>query len=392
MSRSPLPAMAFVLALHSSAVGASILYMRESELMLARDGGDGGDDNGDDGNGDGNGNGNGKSSTTSSRTTTTKSSTTTSTSSTTTSTSSTITSTSSTTTSTTSTSSDGGHDTSTTYTSNTQSISSFTTTATLTSSSSGSTSSAQNNQDSSTSTASQGLSTAARTGLSFGIMFFLILSAILFCYLKRRSRRARENASYQTAPLSSEVGQYRPPGVVALRERELPPPPRLDITHPNSSDISHSPPPSANSSVTPFLSDGSPPNSQSISAWNRNSTLSQVTSISQISMQEASALPNPHDPFSAPARSASNASTMVSMASSPPHSRPYDTSALGSAAMTSAFAVPGASNSSDSQPQRRLSALHTDLARHQKELELDHRKSGLDAQEEPQDPPPEYSS
>ena len=60
--------------------------------------------------------------------------------------------------------------------------------------------------------------------------------------------------------------------------------------------------------------------------------------------------------------------------------------------MTSALVAPGASNSSNSQPQRRLSALHMDLARHQKELELDHRKRSLDAQEELQDPPPEYSS
>jgi hypothetical protein len=216
---------------------------------------------------------------------------------------------------------------------------------------------------------------------------------MLFCYLRRRSRKARENASYEATLLSSEVRQYRPPDLAASRERELPPPPRLDTAHPNLSDISHSPPPSAISSIAPLLTDGaSRPNSHSVSAWNRNSVLSQETDIPQIASQQMSTLPNPHDPFSAPARSTSYASSPMLMASSPPHATPYDASTLGSAAMTSAFVAPGANNSSNSQPQRRLSALHTDLARHQKELELEHRKQSLDAQAEPQDPPPEYSS
>lgn len=223
-------------------------------------------------------------------------------------------------------------------------------------------------------------------------MFFLIFSAVLFCCIKRWSRRARENASYGHAILSSEVRQYRPPDIVASRERELPPPPRLDTAHPNSYDISHSPLPSAISSVAPLLSHDSRSSSHSISAWNRNSALSQGTDIPQIAMQQMSTLPNPHDPFSAPARSASFPSTMVSMASSSPNSSPSDASALGSAAMTNAFTSPGGDDSSASQPQRQLSALHTDLARYQKELELDHTKRGLETREELQDPPPEYSS
>lgn len=371
-------------------------------FMLPRDGGDSPDS------------GDGSSKKTSSMSTSSTSTSSTTTSSSTTSSSTTSSSTtSSSTTSSTSTSSDSRYYTSTSYTSNTQSSSSFTTTTTgtLTSSSSAytsstsntSSSSAQNNQDSSTSTASQGLSTAARTGLSFGIseptymfrfflrridfilVFFLIFSAIFFCYLRRRSRKARENASYRSA-LPAEVRKYRPPDLTALRERELPPPPRLDTTHLNPSDTPHSPPPSAISSVDPLLGNGSRPNSESISAWSRHSALSQVTDIPQIDTRQTSTLPNPHDPFLAPARSASYASTMAS------HSRPHDASVIGNVAMTSAFVAPGASSSGNSQPQRRLSALHMDLARHQKELELDHRKQGLDAQEEPQDPPPEYSS
>ena len=217
------------------------------------------------------------------------------------------------------------------------------------------------------------------------VVFFLIFSAILFCYLRRRSRKARENASYRSA-LPSEVRQHRPPDLTASTERELPPPPRLDATYLNPSDISHSPLPSAIPSVDPLLVNGSHPNSESISSWSRHSALSQVTDIPQIATQQMPALPNPHDPSSAPVRSASYASTTAS------HSRPYDASIIGNVAMASAFVAPGANNSSNSQPQRRLSALHMDLARHQKELELDHRKQGLHAREEPQDPPPEYSS
>ena len=322
---------------------------------------------------------------------------------------------SSTTTSTTTTSTDKNHHTSTsTSTSSTQTSSSFTTTptttGTLTSSgsvytSSTSTSSLSSTQNNSTSTSSHGLSTAARTGLSFGIskltsfelftrridiiaVFFLILSAILFCYIRRRSRRARENASYEPALLSSEVRQYRPPDSTALTGGELPPP-RLDTAHQDPHDISHSYPSSAISSVTPLLSDSSRANSRSTPSWNSNSALLQSTDIPQIATQQMSTLPNPHDPFPAPTRSAS---TMVSTVSSSPSPMPSGTSTPGNAATTSAVAAPGGSSSSTSHPQRRVSALHMDLARYQKELELDHRKQSLDAREEPQKPPPQYSS
>jgi hypothetical protein len=59
--------------------------------------------------------------------------------------------------------------------------------------------------------------------------------------------------------------------------------------------------------------------------------------------------------------------------------------------MMGTFTTPLAGNSIDIQPECRLSALHTDMTQHQKQLELDHRKRSLDAQEA-QDPPPQYSS
>ncbi|KAG0703234.1 hypothetical protein DFH29DRAFT_453554 [Suillus ampliporus] len=403
-----LPGLVFVLASQSFAVGANNVYLREPVFRFVRDDGNGDDD------------GDSSSSTTTTHTTSTtstsSSSTTTSSSSTTTSSSSTTTSSSSTTTSSSSTTTSS----SSTTTTQSSSSSTTTTTGTLTSFSSSSTSSSSSssdqNDDGSTSTASQGLSTAARTGLAFGIMFFLILSALLVCYFRRRSRRTREKVSYGPALMSSEVGQYRPPDPVTSRERELPPPPRLDTTYSNSPDISHSPPLSAISSAVPLLSDPHR-DSHSVSAWNRYSALSQAIDTQPITTQDVPILPNPHDPYSAPARSASYASTAsspihtvpygatlpnphdaftrsvshASAASPPAHSIPYDASVPASAAMTSAFTAPAVDSSSSSQPQRRLSALHIDLTRHQKELELDHKKRSLDAQE-PQDPPPQYSS
>ncbi|KAG2150817.1 hypothetical protein DEU56DRAFT_728285, partial [Suillus clintonianus] len=97
-------------------------------------------------------------------------------------------------------------------------------------------------------------------------------------------------------------------------------------------------------------------------------------------------LPNPYDAFSAPARSASYAST----ASSPTHSVSPGAS-IPASAMIGTFATAAAGSSSNSQPERRPSTLHTDMTRHQKQLELEHRKRSLDAQEA-QDPPPQYSS
>lgn len=212
---------------------------------------------------------------------------------------------------------------------------------------------------------------------------------MLVCYLRKRSRRARESVGYEATLLSSEVGQYRPPNSVASRERDLPPPPppQLDTAYLNSPDISHSSSLSAISSAAPLMSDNSHLSSHLTSTWNRYSISSQASDSQQIATQNAPILPNPYDPFSAPARSASYTST----ASSPTHSVPHGSLIPASAAMMGTFATPVASSSSNVQPERRLSALHTDMTLHQKQLELDHKKRSLDAQEV-QDPPPQYSS
>ncbi|KAG1777548.1 hypothetical protein EV702DRAFT_1045291 [Suillus placidus] len=330
-----LPALAFVLALQSLEVAGGAVYLREPVFLFPRDDGDGNDN--DDG-----------SSTTSHTTTSTTTSSTTSTSATSTSTS----------------------------TSQSSSSSTTTTSATLTSFSSSYTSSPSSSQNNGSSTTNQGLSTGARTGLAFGIM----------CYLRKRSRRAIESIGYGPALLSSEVSQYRPPDSVASRERGLPPPPQLDTAHPNSPDISHSSSLSAISSAAPLLGDNSHLSSHPTSTLNRYSALSQASDPQRITMQDAPSLPNPYDPFSAAARSAS----YTSMASSPMHSVPHGASIPASAATMGTFATHVADSSSNIQPERRPSALHTDLTRHQKQLELDHRKRSLDAQEA-QDPPPRYS-
>lgn len=313
---------------------------------------------------------------------------------------------SSTTKSTSSTSSDGKHQSSTTHSSNTHISSSSTstqssstnthpsstlttqssstsTTGIVTSSSpdhaittSSSSSSAPNNVHGSTSAAIQGLSTAARIGLAFGIMFFLILSAMLVCYLKRRSRIAREKAFDRPALLSSEVSQYHPPVPGATPERELPalPPTRLNTAYPNASNISRSHH-SANPSITPLLDDSSR-NSHSASAWNYYDTLSQEINTRSIITDHMLPLPNPHDPPSASAHTVDHASFTPAT--------PYDASVLASAATTNTFSAPGNSREHPS------SSLHTDLIQYQKQLEVEPDKH-REAQEELQDPPPEYS-
>ncbi|KAG0703235.1 hypothetical protein DFH29DRAFT_1043354 [Suillus ampliporus] len=375
-----LPALTLVLALQSLAVAASALYLREPASMVAR------------GN---NGNGNGASSTTTSTTSSNDKHSTSTTDTSTTHSSSTSTTPSSSSSSSPTHSSSPSTTHSSSSTTQSSSISTTATTGTLTSTSlsyasttgTSSSSSAQSTQHGLTSTSSQGLSTTARTGLAFGIMFFLILSAMLFCYLKRRSRRAREKAGDRPAVLSPEISQYRPPNPVASPERELPPSLRLGPAYPESSNISRH---SANSSIVPLLSDDSRRNSHPASAWNRHSTLSQATDTQPVTMEDVPPLPNPHDSFSAPAHSATYASTTVSMATSSPHRNAYDASVPANAATLGTIAAPVVGSSSTSQPQplRRLSALHIDLTRHQKELELEHRKQSLDAQE----PPPQYSS
>lgn len=347
-----LPALAFILALQSLDVACDALYLRELAFMFPRDDGDG------DGDGDDNGDGSPTKTHTSTITTTSASTTSIST----------FTSTS---------------------TSQSSSSSTTTTSGTLTSFSSGYTSfsgSFRNNESSGT---SQGLSIGARTGLAFGIMFLLIFCAILVCYLRKRSRRARESVGYEPTLLSSEVSQYRPPDSVASRERDLPPPPpsQLETAYPNSPDILHASSLSAISSATPLLSDDSHPSSHPTSTWNRHSALSQASDPQRRATQNAPTLPNPYDTFSAPARPVS----CVSTASSLTHSIPHSAFIPASAAMMGTFTTPLAGSSIDIQPECRLSALHTDMTQHQKQLELDHRKRSLDAQEA-QDPPPQYSS
>ncbi|KAG2117719.1 hypothetical protein DEU56DRAFT_158612 [Suillus clintonianus] len=219
-------------------------------------------------------------------------------------------------------------------------------------------------------------------------MFFLILSAMLVCYLRRRSRIARQKTSDGPALLSSEVSQYRPPAPGASPEGELlaPPLPRLHPAYLNPSDISRSPRHSANSSIAPLLENDSSRIPHPASAWNRYSTSPQATSIQPISREEVPSLPNPYDLFSAPARSAS-------YASSTPHANIHNTSILSSAATTSTFAAPASGSSTSREPRSEssLSPLHANMVRHQKQLELEHDKR-LEAKEGLQDPPPEYSS
>ncbi|KAG2132470.1 uncharacterized protein EDB93DRAFT_908058 [Suillus bovinus] len=140
------------------------------------------------------------------------------------------------------------------------------------------------------------------------------------------------------------------------------------------------PAPAHISSAAPLLSHNSHRNSYpvSVSAQNRYSTLSQATDPQQMATQDAPTLPNPHDPFPVPSRPASNYSLT--------HSIPYDASA---SATMMASNMPAVGSSSNSQSERRLSMLHTDMIRHQKELEFEHNKRSLDQTEEP---PPQYPS
>ncbi|KAG2126976.1 uncharacterized protein EDB93DRAFT_1257313 [Suillus bovinus] len=192
MHRS-LPALTFVLALQSFEVAGGAVYLQGPVSMSPRDDGDSGDD------GDSDDDGPSTSRTTSTSTTSTS-----------------------------------------TSTSQSSSSSKTPTSGTLTSLSSSYTSSSNSSQNNGSSTTSQGLSTGARTGLAFGIMFLLIFCAMLVCYLRKRSRRARESVNYGPTLLSSEVSQYRPPDSATSLERDLPRPPQLDTVSPNSPDISHS--------------------------------------------------------------------------------------------------------------------------------------------------------
>ncbi|KAG2055713.1 hypothetical protein BDR06DRAFT_995802 [Suillus hirtellus] len=94
--------------------------------------------------------------------------------------------------------------------------------------------------------AGHGLSTGARASLSCGIMFSLILSALVVCYFRKRSSRPWDRIMDEPTISSSEVSQYCPPNSIApLSKGVLPPtpsPPRLDTAHPYPPDISHSPP------------------------------------------------------------------------------------------------------------------------------------------------------
>ncbi|KAG2032459.1 hypothetical protein BDR03DRAFT_969975 [Suillus americanus] len=307
------------------------------------------------------------------------------------------------------------------------SSSSHANTATSTSSSATSTSS---------SSSSQGLSTGARAGIAFGIVFFLILSVLLYYNLKRRYQRSREKVDDEPALATSETTQYLPLQYVAFRGRNPPPPPppppRLNTTYPASADIPGATPLSSHNShrnsypisaqnrystlshatdpqriamqdvpalpnpqlnttypasagisrAAPLSSHNSHRNSYPLSAQNRYSTLSQATDPQRIATQDVATLPNPHDPFSAPARPASQYS--------PTYSMPHDASA--SAPMMASSDMPAVGSSSNSQSERQLSALHADMSRYQKELEFEHEKRGLDQAQELPEPPPQYPS
>ncbi|KAG2119752.1 uncharacterized protein F5147DRAFT_665207 [Suillus discolor] len=92
-------------------------------------------------------------------------------------------------------------------TSNTQSSSRTATTGTISSSSYANTTVTSS---SSSSKKTEVLSTGARVGLGFGIVFFFLLSIVLFYYLKRLYQRTREKAGYKP-PLSASEGRNPPP-------------------------------------------------------------------------------------------------------------------------------------------------------------------------------------
>ncbi|KAG2148316.1 hypothetical protein BD769DRAFT_1411500 [Suillus cothurnatus] len=109
-------------------------------------------------------------------------------------------------------------------TSNTHSSSITATTGTISSSSfsyanTSSSSHANTSSTSSSSSSRKLLSTGARAGLGFGIVFFLLLCVMLFSYLKRRYQRARGRVGYEPTLSVSGGGDFPPP---------------LDVTYPNS--------------------------------------------------------------------------------------------------------------------------------------------------------------
>ncbi|KAG2119753.1 uncharacterized protein F5147DRAFT_665209 [Suillus discolor] len=241
--------------------------------------------------------------------------------------------------------------------------------STFTSTSDTQSSTTSSSNTSSSNSSQKGLSPGAGAGLAVGIVFFLILSVLLFYNLKGRYQRAQEKADDEPAFVTTEVSRYLPPQTVASRGRNtLPPsPPRLDTAYPASAHIS---------SATPL---GSHQNSYPIPAQNRHSTLSRATGPQRIATQDVPALPNPHDPFSAPARPASYYSRAYSI--------PHNASA--SPAVMASFDLPAVGSSRNSQSEHQLSALHADMARHQKELELEYKKRSFDQAQELQEPPPQ---
>jgi hypothetical protein len=171
-------------------------------------------------------------------------------------------------------------------------------------------------------------------------VFFLILSAILVCYLRKRSRIAREKAFDTPAILSSEASQHHPPGPSPERDLSALPPTRLNPAYPNTSNISRSRH-SANSSIAPLLSDSSR-TSYSGSTWNHYGTKSQEINTQPIIMEDIPRLPNPHDPPPASARTVSHASFRPA--------NPHDTSVLASAATSTISAPVGSSSNSRGSP------------------------------------------
>ncbi|KIK90803.1 hypothetical protein PAXRUDRAFT_831383 [Paxillus rubicundulus Ve08.2h10] len=282
--------------------------------------------------------------------------------------------------------------TTTSLTSTTTSLTSTTTSLTTGHASSSLSSSGNNNvgscgsgdsdsSDGSCTSSGSSLSTSARAGIAFGVLFGAIFLAILYCFCKRRTRKAKERAkNYVPGPMSAEVQRYVPPTSQATSpssgQRDQPPVPRLDTNEsgPLASDQVPDLPSSAVSSTTPLLSEATLRDSYPVSAWQRHSSFlpSQTSDITP-----GVRLPNPHDPYTAPARSVSLGSAVASATSS---QTPISNGA-------STYTSTAASSS-----ERRASALHTDLLLHQKQLELEHRKESLEARIENLDPPPSYNS
>jgi hypothetical protein len=215
-------------------------------------------------------------------------------------------------------------------------------------------------------------------------VFGAIFLAILYCFCKRRARKAKQRAeNYVPGSMSAEVQRYVPPvsrdTSPSSGQRDLPPVPRLDTneSRPLASDQVHDLPSSAVSSTAPLLSETALRESYPVSAWQRYSSFSPASETQTSDIAPGVRLPNPYDPYTAPARSVSLGAAVASATSS-------QTPIPGGASTYISAATSGS--------ETRASALHTDLLLHQKQLELEHLKESLEARIESIDPPPSYNS